>query len=201
MAPQLYWKVDAPGQPFRPLLDYWVGANKRGRHVWPGLSISRVREGANGYDPTEILRQIAIIRETPGAPGHVLFSFKTLPANRRGLTDQLREGPYRVPALVPPCPWIDTKKPARPVVTASPHPEGDDYRLLIGPGEGEPAFLYVVQSRGKGDWTLAVVPAMKAGPCVFFTGQGATEAHVRSIDRLGNASDGESFLFDPDKIP
>ena len=59
-SPQLYWKVDAPGQPYRPLLEYWLSQNAKERHMWPGLSISRVGDGEKGYAPEEILRQIAI---------------------------------------------------------------------------------------------------------------------------------------------
>ena len=104
LAPQLYWKVDAPGQPFRPLLAAWLAANTQKRHVWPGLSISRVGDGPRGYEPAEILRQVDLIRtiEAPTqAPGSILFSFKSLPANKRGLADQLRDGPFAAPAVVP----------------------------------------------------------------------------------------------------
>ena len=48
LAPQLYWKVDAPGQPFRPLLDHWASVNDRGRHLWPGLSVSPRRRRTEG---------------------------------------------------------------------------------------------------------------------------------------------------------
>ena len=32
LAPQLYWKVDQPGQQFEPLLDYWPQGNAHARH-------------------------------------------------------------------------------------------------------------------------------------------------------------------------
>ncbi|MFN0184297.1 MAG: glycoside hydrolase family 10 protein, partial [Aquabacterium sp.] len=42
LVPQLYWPRDQRAQAFEPLLDYWLGANSAGRHVWPGLFTSRV---------------------------------------------------------------------------------------------------------------------------------------------------------------
>ena len=139
-SPQLYWKVDAPGQPFQPLLDYWVQSNTRKRHLWPGLSISRVREGPRGYDPSEILRQVALTRETPGATGNILFSFKSLPSNRLGIADKLRDGPYRHPALIPTSPWLAAKPPGRPVATLSVDPATGGSIVEVRAGRG-PAAL------------------------------------------------------------
>ena len=34
-SPQLYWKIDAPKQPFEPLLAWWSGENVRHRALWP----------------------------------------------------------------------------------------------------------------------------------------------------------------------
>ena len=132
-SPQLYWKVEAPGQPFQPLLDYWIKVNSKNRHIWPGLSISRVREG--GYDPAEILRQVAIIRQTPGSTGHVLFSFKSLQTNRLKLTDKLRDGPYQTPALVPASPWLAGPAPAAPSALATIDHNQAQTTVEIRPGD------------------------------------------------------------------
>lgn len=43
LAPQLYWPIASEGQPFAPLLQSWVQANVRQRHLWPGLFTSSVR--------------------------------------------------------------------------------------------------------------------------------------------------------------
>ncbi len=43
LAPQLYWPIASEGQPFAPLLQYWVQSNVRQRHLWPGLFTSSVR--------------------------------------------------------------------------------------------------------------------------------------------------------------
>jgi uncharacterized lipoprotein YddW (UPF0748 family) len=189
-SPQLYWKVDAPGQPFKPLLDYWIKVNSKDRHIWPGLSISRVREGNNGYDPSEILRQIAIIRETPGATGNVLFSFKALQANRLKLTDKLREGPYQSPSLMPTSPWLGVKSPGEPTVSAVYHPEQDQTIIEVKPGQGDSPFLWAIHTRKGDQWTFTVHPASEAR----LTWPGEVEAlSLSAIDRLGNASEAVKF--------
>ena len=186
-SPQLYWKGDAPGQPFQPLLDYWIQVNSRHRHIWPGLSISRVREGNNGYDPAEILRQIALIRATPGSTGHVLFSFKSLPANRLKLTDKLRDGPYQTPALTPTSPWIDTKAPAQPTVSAATVNHNQDQTIIeVQPGHGAPAFLWTIQGKIGDHWTLTVHPATDRR--LNLPG-GFDKISISAVDRLGNTSE------------
>jgi uncharacterized lipoprotein YddW (UPF0748 family) len=185
-SPQLYWKVDAPGQPFQPLLDHWIKVNSKNRHIWPGLSISRVREGNSGYDPAEILRQITLIRQTPGSTGHILFSFKALQANRLKLTDKLRDGPYKTPALVPISPWIASKPPAKPTVSAVYHPEPDQTIVEIQQGQETPPFLWAVSARIGDVWTFSVHPAGE----VRLTLPGEFDAlSISAVDRLGNASE------------
>jgi uncharacterized lipoprotein YddW (UPF0748 family) len=184
-SPQLYWKVDAPGQPFQPLLDFWIKVNSRNRHIWPGLSISRVREGTNGYDPAEILRQVAILRETKGSTGHVLFSFKALQANRLKLTDKLREGPYRTPALMPFSPWIEAKPPGRPTARLSFDRIKNETSIEIKPGAGEPPFLWAVSSRKGGEWSFTTAPASDSR---ILVPRGFDALSISAIDRLGNTS-------------
>jgi uncharacterized lipoprotein YddW (UPF0748 family) len=112
--PQLYWKPSAAAQPYEALLQWWIDENTEGRNVYPGLFTSKVGRAANAWDPPEILNQISITRETPGAEGHVHFSMRALMDNREGIADALRDGPYRRPALVPRSPWLDDKAPPAP---------------------------------------------------------------------------------------
>ncbi len=182
-SPQLYWKVDAPGQPFKPLLDYWINVNSKNRHIWPGFSISRVREG--GYDPAEILRQIAITRETKGSTGQVLFSFKALQSNRLKLTDKLRDGPYQTPALLPTSPWIKSKSPGQPTISAVYHPEPDQTIVEVRLGAGEPPFLWALQARRGDEWTFTVHPA--AENRIVLPGQ-MDVVSLSAVNRLGLTS-------------
>ena len=114
LAPQLYWKLDAPEQPFARLLDWWIdqrGAGDTARPVWPGLYATRINDTAQSWHPTEILNQIATTRDrSPGGAaggnaGVILYSAIGLVENRKGLADALRAGPFAEPAMVPPSPW------------------------------------------------------------------------------------------------
>jgi len=51
LAPQLYWPIASEGQPFVPLLQSWVQANVRQRHLWPGLFTSSVRTAGPAPSP------------------------------------------------------------------------------------------------------------------------------------------------------
>lgn len=185
-SPQLYWKIDAPGQPFRPLLDHWRSENRQGRHLWPGLSISRVGEGERGYAPEEITEQIAIIRETDGADGHVLFSMKALMRNNRGLADRLADGPYRTAALVPTTPWLDREPPPAPHVAFE--ATGDALGLVLRPGAGERPFLWGVWARYDQEWRFAVYPANQDRVRLEVADGKPREVAVAAVDRLGNES-------------
>ncbi len=184
--PQLYWRVRAPGQPFRPLLEQWGRENVKGRHVWPGLSVSRVGEGPNQYPPEEILEQIAIARETPGASGHVLFSMKALMRSPRGLAERLGEGPYRQPAVVPKTPWLaGGVPPGRPNVSIR------DGAIAISPGPGGACFAWAVWTRAADGWTFRVVPAHgRKGPATIETpSSDAAEVVITAVSRLGIESE------------
>ena len=109
LAPQLYWPVDSPEQPFDPLLDYWLRVNTAGRHVWPGYFTSRIDDTPRSWRPEEIERQVAITRAR-GVDGHIHFSMAALMQNRGGIADRLKTL-YAVPARVPESPWLP-RKPA-----------------------------------------------------------------------------------------
>ena len=104
LAPQLYWPVDSPEQPFRVLLDSWLKANTAGRHVWPGFFTSRIDDTAKSWSVEEIANQVAITRAR-GVNGHIHFSMAALVQNRRGIADRLK-ALYPQPARVPDTPWL-----------------------------------------------------------------------------------------------
>ena len=177
--PQLYWKVDSPGQPYRPLLEYWIEQNSQKRHIWPGLSVSRVGDGKTSYAPGEILSQIEITRQTSGASGNVLFSMRALQANRRGLCDRLLEGPYRQPALVPPTPWLKTAAPGRPEVTVG------DGLIEIRRGRGGEPFVWAIWTLEGDEWMFRVEAAQTHRLSVP---PDTAEVVVTAVNRLGAES-------------
>ncbi len=181
-APQLYWKIEAPGQPFRPLLTQWTHTNPKGRHIWPGLSVSRVGDGARGYAPDEIIGQIAILRETPGASGHILFSIKSLMADRREIATRLEREVYRSAALVPESPWLKVAPPGRPRVKITPADGKIDLDVKAGPGPRP--FLWMIEVRRDANWTRSIHPA--AIPLTIEINGKSDRAVVSAVDRLGN---------------
>ncbi len=180
--PQLYWARSQAPQAYDVLLDYWIGQNTQGRHLWPGLFTSRIGAPTKEYQPQEILDQIASTRARPQAGGHVHFSMIALMQNRKGIADQLSTGSYATPALVPATPWLGNVKPGLPRVKAVRNGKGIDLKLAAGKANA----LYTVWSRHGNEWRFQVVPATK----VDWTVQGDAEAvFVGAVDRLGIESD------------
>ncbi len=112
-SPQLYWPVNQLLQSYPVLLGWWNDQNLKGRHLWPGISLSRhpVEKASD-----ETINQIMISRGMlPASPGVIHWSIGPL-ASSPGLTRAIAEGPYKKKALVPPSPWLDNKAPSAPQV-------------------------------------------------------------------------------------
>jgi uncharacterized lipoprotein YddW (UPF0748 family) len=117
-APQLYWKVSAPKQPFAPLLDWWIGESVRGVPVYPGLYTSRLDPaGPSKWMPVDITEQIEIARTREGAGGQIHFSMKAISLNYVGIAPALAEGVYAHGAIVPVC--TTCPAPALPLTSAA----------------------------------------------------------------------------------
>lgn len=164
LMPQLYWPVASAGQPFQPLLDWWVEQRRLGRHLWPGLYLTRVRpaEEAESWEPGEILDQIRRTRETPGCTGFALFSAVGLVRNHRGVADLLASGPLSGPALTPPSPWLAAPTPGEPAAVC--RTDGRELDLTITPAaDGPRARRFVVQSGDAASWRGWILPAGVGG--------------------------------------
>lgn len=116
LMPQLYWPIESTGQPFEPLLDWWRQQNTAGKHLWPGLYLTRIKPAgsvAKSWEPDQIVRQIEKLRTKRDTPGYALFSMVGLLENRRGIADDLRTL-NADPAFVPRSPWTDPATPRAP---------------------------------------------------------------------------------------
>ncbi|MBU6414482.1 MAG: family 10 glycosylhydrolase [Planctomycetes bacterium] len=92
VVPQLYWKIEAPEQPYVPLLNWWESQRSPKVRLAVGLNASRIGvEGPKGFLASEITRQIEIARGTKGASGYVLFSMKPLLEDRDGIAGKVRQ--------------------------------------------------------------------------------------------------------------
>jgi uncharacterized protein YbbC (DUF1343 family)/uncharacterized lipoprotein YddW (UPF0748 family) len=114
MTPQLYWSINQLRQSYPVLLGWWNGENKKDRHVWPGMNISR-HTGEQAIDET--INQIMVTRGMlPESPGMVHWNIGPLVSNKN-LASAISEGPYKRQALVPHLPWLSKKVPEPPDVT------------------------------------------------------------------------------------
>jgi uncharacterized lipoprotein YddW (UPF0748 family) len=186
LSPQLYWSIAAPPQSYPVLLDYWVGQNRKGRHIWPGLFTSRIGAPSKDFPPEEIVQQISATRARPAATGHVHFSMAALMGNRKGISDQLKAGQYAAPALVPATPWLGSEAPGAPAVTARREPHGVSLKLSAGKGNAQ----YAIWSRYGNEWRFAVAPAARTDWTVADDPKlgAASAVFVNAVDRLGNES-------------
>jgi uncharacterized protein YbbC (DUF1343 family)/uncharacterized lipoprotein YddW (UPF0748 family) len=115
-SPQLYWQINQLPQSFPLLLGWWNDENLKGRHLWPGISLS-IQPTTKLIDET--INQIMVARGMlPRSPGVVHWSIGSL-AYSPGLASAISDGPYKRSALVPSSPWLDKKPPAKPGVDIS----------------------------------------------------------------------------------
>lgn len=157
-APQLYWPVAQPAQPYAVLLRWWAEQNAHGRNLWPGNYTSRVGERSRtAWRTSEIESQIDLTRAEPGATGNIHFSAKVLLEDRDAVATRMGGVAYRAPALIPSSPWLAVAEQGAPVVTVR--------RSLLGrlsarvvPSAGEAPRWWLVQVRMRdGAWQHTLV--------------------------------------------
>lgn len=187
-APQLYWRVAAPEQPYTELLEWWSSQNLHGRHVWAGNHPNRVATGASPWDAWEILEQVRLTRQHPGFSGNVHFSAASLLRNPDGLGDALRSGWYGEPALVPASPWLGSGPPPRPFVGALPDFAARATVVSLGAPSMRPS-AWIVQSRAGGAWNTILLPGASRKARIPWTGTAPDIVAVRLVDRAGVESE------------
>ncbi|MGL5081371.1 MAG: family 10 glycosylhydrolase [Microcoleaceae cyanobacterium] len=113
LAPQLYWPIDPPQQSYPVLLNWWLGHNPVGRHIYTGNFLSKIN---TEWPISEIERQVAISRQGAGklSLGNIFFSMKVFRDNSKGVNEVFKTSVYPSPALVPPMPWLDNTPPDPP---------------------------------------------------------------------------------------
>jgi uncharacterized lipoprotein YddW (UPF0748 family) len=203
LAPQLYWPVDQPQQAFGTLLEYWIGQNRAGRHIWPGIFTSRIDGSAKSWKPDEIVNQVALMRTRKAVDGHVHFSMVALMENRQGITDQLK-AVYPAPALTPAMPWLVASRPPMPAVKLSRNRPGSraiDVEIVPQPGD----WQYAAWMRFGGVWKLRLLMANGEAnaPAVTMTLPEAGEPAampeaiaISTVDRFGNESERTTLAQD-----
>jgi uncharacterized lipoprotein YddW (UPF0748 family) len=191
-APQLYWPIQPPAQSYPALLGWWVGENVKQRHLWPGNFTSRVgaSDSTRRWTSTEILEQVRLTRELPGATGNIHFSMKVFLENRDSIATQLGRSAYAEPALIPATPWLDSIPPRRPTVAAHIDSVTGGLGLRMLPGGKEEIWRWVVRARIKGGWTTRILPGWQRAHALTFDAHAPQpdDVLVSGVDRLGNES-------------
>lgn len=192
LAPQLYWPIQPPAQSYPTLLAWWVGENVRRRHLWPGNFTSRVgaADSARRWTPGEILEQVRLTRELPGATGNIHFSMKVFLEDRDSIATQLGRGAYAEPALVPATPWLDSIPPRRPTIAARVDSATGGLEVRMLPAGREEIWRWIVRSRTNGTWAIHVLPGWQRSHAVTFDSLAPRPdaVLVSGVDRLGNES-------------
>ena len=191
LTPQLYWAISAPQQSFPALLDWWIGENVKGRHIWPGLATYRAGSGAaNGFALTEIAEQIKIIRSRPGAPGHIGFNGTTTLKRPEFLATLAPL--FATRATMPAYPWLDGVAPAAPSVSVN----GRTVTFSTHPANERARWWLVTAERGAGLFQSA-----QSFSRVLFAGASSltldfepTRVTVTAIDAAGNHSTPTGYM-------
>lgn len=200
-SPQLYWETTAPGQPFVPILQWWVRENQTGRHLWPGLSLSRVSATpGEGRTPAMPAEQMRIIERSPGTDGYVKFSMVALMQDRQGLQQAMTaaNGPR---AIVPESTWLDVPAGAMPpAVSLNVRAAGGDSGVAVWWPEGsthtaglnhDGTRQWIVWKRygdaQTGAWRVGVLPPEPRSVGVRMTSDGKplTAMAVRAVGVAG----------------
>jgi uncharacterized lipoprotein YddW (UPF0748 family) len=113
VVPQIYFEFTHPRAPYALLVDWWA-RHTYGRQCFIGLAPFLAGTRPAWQDPTQLTRQIQMLREYPSVQGAVFFSSKSFESNPNGWCDSLQNNYYNYPALIPPMPWIDSVKPHAP---------------------------------------------------------------------------------------
>jgi len=179
LAPQLYWRISPQKQSFPALLEWW--RQQGSRPVWPGIATGRIGGPEDRRPASEITNQIDLTRKIGrNWNGHIHWSAKSLVTNRGGIAGKLA-GTYTQPAAVPPMPWVSSRAPAAPGVSAS--VQGGNTVVQWSP-DGNTAKV-AVQARNGGAWKTMRIASVGAGQATI---PRADAIAVTALDRFGNAS-------------
>lgn len=192
--PQLYWPINRMAQSFPVLLGWWAGENTMKRHLWPGISVGSDTSARN---VNEINSQIMISRGMlPESMGIVHWSISSLTRNPN-MVKGIKEGPYRQEALIPASPWLDNKKPAAPVVTASAN--GNVVTVNWTHPDVNDVFKYLLYYTYGGNWSYMiltkdqrsfVIKPDTSRPTIQIV---VSKVAVSAIDRTGNESEASEW--------
>ena len=190
LVPQLYWRIDPPGQSFPVLLKWWTENNPRQKQIVAGLNTTAIGSATNyqttdagnkGWPAGEIVRQIHLTRQQAGIAGHVHWNMGALMKNKGGVATHLAREEYQQPALTPPARSGTT--PGQPVVAAV--SRGEAVRFQWSAPAGETARFWILQTKRGSAWQTEILSGHN------FSREYSTPpdaVSVRTVDKFGQTS-------------
>ena len=204
LVPQLYWRSGAPQQNYAELLAWWASQNARGRHLYPGNAVYKVADRGERWPAAELVNQVRLTRDQPGAGGNVHFNESAFRANYDDVSGRMAAGPYLAPALPPASPWLARGVPAAPLVTRRDARDGIVLQVTAAIVAGRagstaersgssasrpasPARWWLVRARYPDGWHALVVDAEERTVRLPPDGGGqlADMVAVNAVDRVG----------------
>jgi len=180
--PQLYFHIGYPIADYAKLLAWW-SQNTFGKHLYIGQGTYRVNSDPKikeWYDPRETGRQLRLNRKSLQVQNSVFFSSKSVMSNPLGVQDSLRSTYYRLPALPPTMPWLDSLAPNPPAQLKATNNRQNIYLTWEKPSpawDGDTARYYVIYRRPKGTAigpeNPAHILAIPASPIAAYTDESA----------------------------
>lgn len=181
LAPQLYWTFNKEGQKFPVLLDWWNQQNTKKRHLWIGLSTSRIGATTDNT-PQEIVREIEETRKVSGENGGTIhFSFKSIAQNKGNIQKHLRENVYQTQALIPETKWIKAGKLPPPIIKKTAN------EIAWSTRRNTDVFQWILYRQNEKGWNYEVLPFWKTS-YKFTALDKLGKFAVVAVDRLGNES-------------
>ncbi|HEX6913673.1 MAG TPA: family 10 glycosylhydrolase [Chitinophagaceae bacterium] len=194
-APQLYWPISRVNASFPVLLGWWSSENKQHRHLWPGISVGR---DTAAVSVNETINQVMVSRGMlPESPGVIHWSISSDIKNPK-LSQLMKQGIYRRPALVPSSSWLDNTAP--PPVSVRQSWEGDSL-VITRTDNSKDVFHWIIYYRYGNRWdytilnrgdTKAVIPRSVLNGKVSATLQ---QVLISAADRTGNESEKQELNF------
>ncbi|UMQ42848.1 family 10 glycosylhydrolase [Chryseobacterium sp. Y16C] len=185
-SPQLYWTIDAKGQGFEALLNWWQSENTMKRHLWPGLNTVEVRSSDR---PTEIKNQIDISRQIlKNDAGEIHWSIAGLTKNANMLPT-LKNGPYKEKALIPRSPWLNAVSLQTPTLFMTDN--GTSVQANWSVKNSKDVFQWVLFTQYNGIWETEILTMDQLSREIpkYREGKTLNAVAIKAIDRLGNESD------------
>lgn len=188
LAPQLYWKINAPKQSYPELLKWWLGENPHNRFIWPGSTLSGIgKTGPGGWEASEIVQQFSLARALNPNPGHIIWNFNRILADESGVRTALAQGVYKEAAVSPSFSWLDGHAPGRPELLVM-KPAGESKTMVKWTATGtKKVWLWALQTRVGANWTTEIIPG-QFNARTFPREKTPDEVAVTAIDRYSNAS-------------